>query len=263
MRFGLIGPSYLSESQNVDCELLINRYLEINEAGPYSSPPAIGTPGREASAPTRWSAFMRPGKALMGSIGSGPGSCLVSADADPVTSFDGTTPQCFAIVGTDLVAIAFTPGAVPGVAITVLGTVAVQPIIPRPGQNLPNQIIVINPNLICACANGIFYVAGREISGSAVSFGGAGYAVNDTGTILGGANDAAYTVTSVDGSGAVTGFTIASPAGHGYQITFQAGTTPHHLSAGLCARDDRLAGRSDAPAVLCFGAKRPDELGSG
>ena len=255
MRFGFIGPSYLAESQNVDCEVLINRFLEINEAGPYSPPPTLGTPGMESSPPTRWSAFMRPGKALMGSAGAGPGSCVVTADADPATCFDGVTPQVFAIVGTSLVAIAFTPGAPPGIVVTTLGTVNTQAFASQPGQNLPAQIIVINPNLIVAVSAGILYVAGKGITGSTlvagggaltpvfatgaaggiatsvVDAGGAGYAVGDTGTVTPGpASPASYIITSVSG-GAVTGFTITAP-GAGYVVEPGYGTTPGGAQPG-------------------------------
>src|SRR5579862_2612051 len=72
-----------------------------------------------------------------------------------------------------------------------------------------------------------------SITNVQVNFGGAGYALGDTGFILGGDGTAAYTVTDVIGFGHAVAVFSPYPRGNGYSTAFEVGTTRGGAQPGV------------------------------
>lgn len=206
MQFGFIGPSYTPRSKFVSPEILVNRYLEVNEAN-------------QGTTPTKWSAFERPGYLQLNiTQAMGAPSAFAFSDLNQVDLIGVSGYAAFAIAGGKFWGLQILPTSPVTVAATVLyGAVSQQMIGTGGGGAFPSTLIVINPNLVFAASNGVAYVFGTQIVTYSVSNGGAGYAVGDSGT-LGQGIGAAYVVTG-ETAGVATAVTVTT----GGTLGFQAG----------------------------------------
>jgi hypothetical protein len=198
--WGFCGPTYMSQSPNIDDEDAMNCYCEQSES---------------PAAKTAIALLHTPGKKVFASMAG-----------------EASIPGLFTVNGRTFAA-ASKLYELTGAGPVVRGVLAGSPVAPPMMTANETQLVILaNGNLFVMTYKGAITAAAiitvGVISVATVTAGhaGTGYAINDTGTIAGGAGGV-YTVTAITGAGPTGPVeTVAiSPGSTGYSTTPNLATT--------------------------------------